>query len=97
MTAAQIWSENQSAEGDLELSHFRKPLKSLDEFCEDVVRRLRKFIAKSLIFLARVCEAKVPHTPYELSQRFRALRSSFDEGLRRGPRPARATDRECRP
>jgi len=59
------------------------PLKSL---CEDVLRRLRRFIAKSLIFLAKVCEAKVPHTPYELSQRSSALRSSLQKGSERGRR-----------
>ena len=59
------------------------PLKSL---CEDVLRRLRRFIAKSLIFLAKVCEAKVPHTPYELPQRFSALRSSLQEGSERAGR-----------
>ena len=72
-----------------------KPLKSL---CEGVVRRLRRLPPNALIFLAKVCEAKVPHTPYELSQRFSALRSSFDQGKMRGRRPARATPRAwCRP
>ena len=71
------------------------PLKSLGE---GVVRRLRRLPPNPLIFLAKVCDAKVPHTPYKLSQRSSALRSSFDQGMRRGRRPARGISRTgCRP
>ena len=60
------------------------PLKSL---CEDVLRRLRRFIAKSLIFLAKVCEAKVPHTPYALRARQKARCASGEEGPTAARRP----------
>jgi hypothetical protein len=73
------------------LRRLRKfPANPLKPLGEDVLRRLRRLPPKPLIFLAKVCDAKVPHTPYELSQRSSALRSSFEQGPRRGRRPARA-------
>ena len=88
-----------SGNTQISLRRLRKlPANPLKPLCEGVVRRLRKLPPKPLIFLAKVCDAKVPHTPYELSQRSSALRSSFDQRTRRGRWPARATSRTgCRP
>jgi hypothetical protein len=88
-----------SGNTQISLRRLRKlPAIHLKSLCEGVVRRLRKLPLKSLLSLAKVRDAKVPHTPYELSQRLSALRSSFYQWTRRGRRPARGTSRAaCRP
>jgi len=59
--------------GDPGLRRLRKLIaKSLKSLCEGVVRRLRRLPPKSLILLAKVCDAKVPHTPYALRARMGA-------------------------
>ena len=67
--------------------------KPLEWLCEGVVRRLRRFGPNPLLSLAKVGDAKVPHTPYELSQRSSALRSSFDQETSRATARARLPDR----
>ena len=57
----------------------RNPLKLLSE---GIMRKLRRLGVKPLKFFAKVCEAKVPHTPYALRARENA-RQRMVRGLAR--------------
>ncbi len=72
-----------------------QPIEIIDA---EVMRKLRRFACNPLKTLRRFCGRKSPHTPHELPQRSSALRSSFDQGLRRGRRLAPGPPRtRCQP